>query len=272
MKSSARWSLLPFIAGLAGLPACVTPERDGGPYDSNTAAYEYRQRGRLAQGQPAPLGAPALAQQASEDAFLERRLDAVRVSGLVVRDEESLQAVVRALQTASGLPMVVSNQAEVAAIDAGVVFELNLRNPISVRSALNIVTDMAGDEVTWIVRHAAVIVTTKDRARGPTIVRAHDVRTLTFGLTDFRAPRIRRLRLIDELEDDDGGGPFGGVGERVSRLEEDEIVTLVQENVAPGTWDGAGISISAENGLLIVVHTPAVQARVAAFLQALAGI
>jgi hypothetical protein len=40
-----------------------------------------------------------------------------------------------------------------------------------------------------------------------------------FSLTDFFGPRIDRLRLLDDMEDDDGGGPFGGIGEKPKLIE-----------------------------------------------------
>ena len=40
-----------------------------------------------------------------------------------------------------------------------------------------------------------------------------------FSLTDFLGPRIDRLRLLDEMTDDGGGGPFGGIGEKPKLIE-----------------------------------------------------
>ena len=42
--------------------------------------------------------------------------------------------------------------------------------------------------------------------------------------------------------------------------------TLIQENVAPGTWEEEGISIDEGEGYLMVVHTPEVQRQVTEFL------
>jgi hypothetical protein len=72
------------------------------------------------------------------------------------------------------------------------------------------------------------------------------------------------------LEDDDGGGPFGGPidghGERVSAIEADAVLTLVVENVAPESWEEEGVSIDLAEGVLVVVHRPDVQRDVARFL------
>lgn len=193
--------------------------------------------------------------------------------GFVVPGSVSLREVVGQLRTVSGLPLIVHQRAEQAALDEGVLFELQLEHPISVENVLDLVTDQAGDEVVWIIRHDAVIVTTRRHAlAGRQGLRMYDLRTLTHGRTDFSAPRIDRIRPLDELEDDDGGGPFGGVGERVCAFDEDAIVSLVQEHVVPGTWEEEGVSIEAMNGILFVVHAPEVQARVARFLGNLVGV
>jgi len=39
------------------------------------------------------------------------------------------------------------------------------------------------------------------------------------GMTDFMGPRIDRIRLLDDMQDDDGGGPFGSIGEKPRLLE-----------------------------------------------------
>ena len=95
---------------------------------------------------------------------------------------------------------------------------------------------MGGPEVVWTVRHDAVLVTTKEKAHGDLVIYNHDVQDLIFGLTDFLGPRIDRLRLLDDLEDEDGGSPFGSIGEKPLMNDPDDLATLVQENVAVGSY------------------------------------
>ncbi len=184
-----------------------------------------------------------------------------------INEEESLQAVVAIIRQYTGLPLVVDPAAEQAVLDEGVVFNLNLENQLSVEQALNLITSEAKDTVTWVTRHDAVLVTTKEKARGKPEVQNHDVQDLVFGLTDFTGPRIDRIRLLDELEDEDGGGPFGGILESPHLIEIDELATLIQTNVAVGTWDQDGVSIEPGEGFVTVVHSPEVQDEVRAFLE-----
>src|SRR5688572_23035083 len=147
---------------------------------------------------------------------LRSQLATTRIPGLTVKDEESLAAVIQSLNAITGIPMITDPAADQAAVDGGVVFNIDLTNSIAVDKVLNLIAQAAGETVTWTIRHDTVLVTTKEKARGELVIFNHDVQDLIFGLTDFLGPRIDRLRLLDELEDDDenSGGAFGRVGEK----------------------------------------------------------
>lgn len=201
----------------------------------------------------------------SEKALRDQLRD-TRIPGLTVQQEESLSKVIDVVRTMTGLPLVVDPAAETAATDAGVVFDLALQNPLSVEQALNIVIKQCGDTVAWTVKHDAVIVTTKIKARGDLVIKNHDVEDIVAGLMDFLGPRIDRLRLLDDMKDDDGGGPFGGLGEYKHALSTDELKTLIQENVEPGSWEQEGVRLDVGEGHILVVHSPEVQTKVSHFL------
>ena len=200
---------------------------------------------------------------------LRRQLAETRIPGFSIQDEESLALVVEAVRLVSDVPIVVDPLADDAALTEGVVFDFNLTHPLSVEKVLNLITQMAGPDVAWTIRHDTVLVTTRDKARGELVIYNHDVQDLIFGLTDFLGPRIDRLRLIDDLEDEDGGSPFGAIGERPSINDPDDLATLVQENVSVGTWEDDGVSITVEGGNMVVVQTADVQVKVRQFLEEL---
>ncbi|MSR62479.1 MAG: hypothetical protein EXS08_08545 [Planctomycetes bacterium] len=204
-------------------------------------------------------------------AELRAQLSSARIPGLAITDEEKLSKVIQALNQITGIPMITDPAAEQAAVDAGVVFNLNLTNSIAVEKVLNLICASAGENVTWTIRHDTVLVTTKEKARGELIIFNHDVQDLIFGLTDFLGPRIDRLRLLDELEDDDenSGGAFGKIGEKPAINLSEDLVQLVQDNVAVGTWEDTGVKLTIEGGNMIVVHSSDVQHEVRAFLEEL---
>jgi general secretion pathway protein D len=202
---------------------------------------------------------------------LRNQLASTRIPGLQIRDEESLTRVVQSLNAITGIPMITDPAAEQAAVDAGVVFNIDLTNPIAVDKVLNLVSQMGGPDVTWTIRHDTVLVTTREKARGELVIYNHDVQDLIFGLTDFLGPRIDRLRLLDELEDDDeqSGGAFGRIGEKPTINAPEDLAQLIQDNIAVGSWEDDGVAITVEGGNMIVVHAPSVQQEVRAFLEEL---
>lgn len=201
------------------------------------------------------------------EAELRRQLDEQSVALPGIEEEESLRAVIDLIRNFTGLPLIVDPAAENAVLDEGIVFDFSFENQISASQALNLITGMAGEEVTWTIRHDAVLVTTREKARGEPVIYNHDVQDLILGLTDFTGPRIDRLRLLDDLEDEDGGGPFGGILESPRLIEIEDLATLIQENVEVNSWEDDGVSIEPGEGFILIVHSASVQAKVKEFLE-----
>lgn len=181
-------------------------------------------------------------------------------------DTEDINVVANFVRDSTNLPIVVDQAAATAAEEEGAVFDFNFENDLTVEQALNRITSAAGEGVTWTIKFDSVLITTAEKALGNPIPVVHRVQDLTFALTDFWGPRIDRIRLIDELEDDDGGGPFGTVQESQRIITLDDLQTLIQDTVAPEAWDAEGVSIELGEGNLIVTHTPEIQAKIADFL------
>lgn len=202
-----------------------------------------------------------------DELALRARLRDTSIKRIEIEETESLITVFETVKTQTGLPIFVDPAAEEAAMDAGAIFQYDFPNAVAAENFLNMVTSEAGEEVEWTIRHGVVMVTTKEKARGDLKLYSHDVNDLILGLTDFIGPDITRIRLLDDMEDDDGGGPFGGLGERPVLIEPDDLVTLVTDNVAQGTWEDPGVSIDIYQGHLIAVHTGDVQREVKQFLE-----
>jgi tetratricopeptide (TPR) repeat protein len=184
-----------------------------------------------------------------------------------IEGEEEITPLIQIIADYTQLPIIVDPMAEDAVSSAGAVFDINFPNPITVEQALDFLTEVGGEEVTWTVRYETVIVTTIDKARGEPQPYYHDVQDLIMGVTDFTGPRIDRLRLLDELEDDDGGGPFGGILEAQRLIEIEDLATIIQENVAVESWDGEGVSIETSEGGILVTQAPEVQLQIREFLE-----
>lgn len=202
------------------------------------------------------------------DAALRMRLDDTQVRGLVIDGEESLQAVARQLKALTDIEIAVSNAAENAVFDEGIAYELSLTNPISMTQALNLIAEQSGEGVTWTIEVGTVLFTTKERARGKLVPKYYPINDLVLPLPNFMAPRLERLRLLEDLEDDDGGTPFGGLAEQSIQLEPDTLAELITKFVQPSAWEEDGVSATAYNNSgIYVIQTPEVHAEVQRFLE-----
>ncbi len=194
-------------------------------------------------------------------------LRTTRLPSLQVKDETNLGAVVGFVRTITGLPIVVDPAAVAKVDEASVTFQLDIQHPISAGHALDLIYEYAGGEITHVFKHDAILVTTKEKAKGTPVVRNHDIQDLVFGLTTFFGPKIGDIRLPGAAADEEQGGFFGGAGEAAPIVNAEQLITVIKESLAPGTWEGDGHSIDALNGNLIVVHDLEVQGQVAQFLQ-----
>ncbi|MFK5955225.1 MAG: hypothetical protein QM477_02135 [Planctomycetota bacterium] len=190
-----------------------------------------------------------------------------RIPSLIFEGETSLDTVVDQLRTFTSIPFVVTPDAIDAVDSEGIEFNLNMTHELSVMNALNIITDVAGEGVTYTFRHGVVYITSTEKANANMILRLHDVRDLTAMIVDHAGPKIQEIRLPDGEYDDEDGPQFGGVvGEAVPLMDPDNLVTLVQQGVSPASWENDGASIQALNGQLVVRTTPEIHQEIQDFL------
>ncbi|MBZ0135200.1 MAG: tetratricopeptide repeat protein [Planctomycetes bacterium] len=173
-------------------------------------------------------------------------------------EEETLTNVVADIQRRAGIairldPDVDGDEAVTIALEG-----------IPIGSALNIIlTDF--DLKTQIKFGVLFVVGEDAEADASSLVtRVHDVRDLTFNITEFVGPI---LRLIPA--DDTSGGPSISYPDESERtLDIDRIEELVTESVAPDTWDEPN-ALKFFGGQLVATHNPQVQAELRDFLDEL---
>lgn len=205
------------------------------------------------------------------EADLRERVATESVQLPPIEDVESLDEVIGYIRNNTGLPMIVDPAAETYVLDeVGEPFNFDFANALTVEQALNRIVDAAGGEdagVTWTVRYDAIFITTQEKALGMPVTRVHEVKDLTFALTDFVGPRINRIRLLDELEDEDGGTPFGTVFEAQQIIEAEDLMTLIRDTIAPASWDRDNVGMEPGEGNLIVRQTEEIQVEIQNFLE-----
>jgi Flp pilus assembly secretin CpaC/tetratricopeptide (TPR) repeat protein len=116
------------------------------------------------------------------------------------------------------------------------------------------------ESVRWTIQDGTVKFVTADEQTGDFGLQTYEVRDLIRAPQDFVAPEINVL-------------PSEGIEYAEDELPEieatvltgDELVGLIEENVAPDSWDGASISLT-ETGALVVYQTPEVHAQIDALL------
>lgn len=205
------------------------------------------------------------------EAELRERVSRESVLLPKIEEEESLSTVIDYIRNYTNLPIITDPAAEQYVLDeSGATFNFNFENALTVEQALNrIVAEGGGEdqEITWTVRYDAIYVTTKEKALGNPITRVHDVKDLIFALTDFVGPRISRIRLLEELEDEDGGGQYPTIGEAPQIIEIEDLATLIRDTIAPASWERDGVAIDPGEGNLIVRQTAEVQMEIQEFLE-----
>ncbi len=211
---------------------------------------------------PVLLLAPGLALAQESAAELRHRLETTRLS--IDLDQAPIEEFLDYLSDVTGVNIVL-HPTVVAEQDAqrhGVCLQAR---DISARDALALVLDLNRLDAAY--RDGVLLVTRKEDARHETFSRSYDIRDLLFVIRDFPGPDI-------SLTQGSGSDCLGVLISEVDGPEDDltqpdVVVELVQENVAPGTWDQEGRSIACRSGHLVVRQTAEVHEEVERMLDLL---
>ncbi|MCA8916150.1 MAG: hypothetical protein KDB90_12130 [Planctomycetes bacterium] len=176
-------------------------------------------------------------------------------------EEEPLANVVADIQRKAGVAIRLHPDVADASGEEPVTISLE---GIPLGSALNIIlTDL---DLKTQFRYGVLFVVGEDAEQdaNSVVTRVHDVRDLTFNITEFVGPRIR----LTPAEDSGSGPSIVYPDESERTLDIDRIEELVTESVAPDTWDEPN-ALKFFGGQLVATHTPQVQAELRDFLDEL---
>jgi type II secretory pathway component GspD/PulD (secretin) len=117
-----------------------------------------------------------------------------------------------------------------------------------------------------ITEEKVVLLTDPKSAGGGNILELHDIRDILVKLQDFGGPRVE---LVSPSAG--GGGPLTGATftldePKESSVGEEQIVDLIKENIAPGTWEGEQSIEKTPNQQLLVNAPPRVHRELREFL------
>ncbi len=135
----------------------------------------------------------------------------------------------------------------------------------SLKTAIRIILDLKGIAAVW--RYGTIYVTTPKDARGKPILRLYPIGDLTVRIRDFPAPEL----MLRPAGAEDSGQVGGTVEEGQERAFADPefLQDLVTQNTGAGTWEDAGVSISANDRFLVVRQYPTVHVEIERLLSLL---
>src|SRR5688572_5978130 len=138
---------------------------------------------------------------------------------------------------------------------------------IVLRTAMKLMLDQF--ELDYTIDESRIIkVTTRDKAGGRAVPELHDIRDILVRIQDFAGPKV-------ELTAPGGAGAalagasFTLEEPKESSVSEEQIVDLIKDNVAPGSWEGEYTIEKTPNQQLIVNHTSKVHKELQDFLKRL---
>ncbi|HEY3227479.1 MAG TPA: tetratricopeptide repeat protein [Planctomycetota bacterium] len=135
---------------------------------------------------------------------------------------------------------------------------------IVLRTAMRLMLDQFELDYT-IDENRIIRITTRDKAGGKPVPELHDIRDILVRIQDFAGPKV-------ELTAPGGAGAalagasFTLEEPKESAVSEEQIVDLIKDNVAPGTWEGEYTIEKTPNQQLIVNHSPKVHRELQQFL------
>jgi type II secretory pathway component GspD/PulD (secretin) len=200
-----------------------------------------------------------------EELALRKQLTSTRMD--VAYDELTIEQVANNILFSTDIPVSVDPEVVIELDDNVEYVTLTLRD-VTVEALLNVLVESVGDELAWTVRNGRVYITRKEKAAGKAKLVVHPIQDLTLPLTNFKGADIREIALPGEAGDDSETTIFASELDQTIVIDPEEVLNLVRENIASEDWDASdNYSIDfTENNNLLVIHTPQVQAQVAAFL------
>lgn len=127
---------------------------------------------------------------------------------------------------------------------------------LEVESALKLILELK--QLGYTIKNGVVFITGKDKIGGTAESRVYNVRDLTLKIQEFTGPE---LDLTAPSGAGGGGTTIGGTTDEDGGVTIDALQTLIQDNIAKGTWEGEN-TIKTRNGMLVIRHTPEVHSKV----------
>jgi len=244
-------------ASTAGQPEVQELPQVAAPVDEQPGRFTWPSPAEIAEAtQPVLFVSPRTAAPAVREVTfadlapttgeLAGKLRTTRLARLSFDGSTSLNDAVHFIGRSAGVNVHVTRAAEEWVTDEGHALVLERDRPISAANALNLITELVGDEITWRVWSGVVYVSTRDESPRVANLQVFDVSDLTGGIPSFVPRDFGNIPIRDDLEEEPG------VSHRSAVLEEEMLLELIRNAIDPERWDRPGNSVTLVNGRLVV--------------------
>lgn len=158
------------------------------------------------------------------DLALLREVEAVELARFVAGPVPGLEARAREIEGLTGIPIAVDPEAEADLRRRDARLEVRLRQPVRLSDLFGLLVQEAGRRFAWTVHDGAVHVGFRENVQPAQVVFFHSLADLQVDPADYFAEGERRYPVFEPIDPDD-------------------VATIVQEGVAPGTWELEGVVI-----------------------------
>ncbi|MBI2932470.1 MAG: hypothetical protein HYY16_12530 [Planctomycetes bacterium] len=201
-----------------------------------------------------------------EDSEIARKLDTMKMD--VDLPTAKLQHIIDYIRDFTGLnffidPAIHQNHPEV--LDKEIPLKVK---DLVLKNLLRHLLSQFGLDYT-VTDNQIIRITTPEQAGGQAVLELHPIRDILAKIEQFPGPKV-------ELTSVGGGTALTGATFTLEEpkeptVSEEQILELIKDNIAPGTWEGEYTIEKTPNQQLLVNHTPRVQRELREFLQRLRG-
>jgi general secretion pathway protein D len=212
-------------------------------------------------------GSKGIQEKATEESPYMRRLQEKLEEDITMDFTESpLSEVVDFIRNRTGINIIIDPQVYKDFPDAEALkVEITVNN-LKLSMLLNLMLDMKGLSYHIDPAGGVLVISSKARIKDAPLLKLYNVRDLTGKLNDFPAQEIT-LTQTDKTGGSLTGVEVGKDEERpATTITEEQLMDLIKNNIAKGTWDRENRSIDTRHGTLIIRQASDVHKQIESLL------
>jgi type II secretory pathway component GspD/PulD (secretin) len=192
---------------------------------------------------------------------INRKLDTMKID--LAFDNTKLEDILAFIRDFSGLNIVLDAAVQ-SQVDPNKTITFKVKDLV-LKNVLKLLLAQVGLDYR-ITEEKVVLLTDPKKAVGGNVLELHDIRDILVKLQDFGGPKVELV-----APSKGGGGPLTGATftldePKESNVGEEQIQSLIKENIAPGTWEGEQTIEKTPNQQLLVNAPPKVHRELREFL------